>query len=408
MDGALTEWLDNQREAQVEMLRELVRVPSDNPPGDCAPAAERAAALLEARGFAVERDPVPEEACRANGMISATNLIVRQRFGPGPVVALNAHGDVVAPGEGWSCDPYGGEIRDGWLYGRGAAVSKSDIATYAFALQALQSHGSGLAGTVELHLTYDEEAGGEIGPKRLLEQGLSRPDLAICAGFSYAVVTAHNGCLHAEVEVRGRSAHAARPDTGLDALEVATAALGGLYGLRDRLAERRSAVAGIETPTLVVGLISGGINTNVVPDRVSFRVDRRIIPEESLEAAEAELTEAVRAATAAWPEAEVEIRRIMTAAPFAPLPGVAPLAAGLRARAAEVFGTEIPEVGLPLYTDARHYAEAGVPTAIYGAGPRSLTEANAHRADERLPLDDLHRATKVVALTLHDLLATAS
>ena len=111
---------------------------------------------------------------RANGMASAINLIVRERFGAGPTVALNAHGDVVPPGEGWTTDPYGAEIRDGWMYGRGVAVSKSDFATYAYALLALKSLVSPLAGTVELHLTYDEEAGGAIGPKWLLDQDLTQ------------------------------------------------------------------------------------------------------------------------------------------------------------------------------------------------------------------------------------------
>src|SRR3546814_2591368 len=92
-------------------------------------------------------------------MISCTNLIVRRRFGDGPTVALNAHGDVVPPGDGWTHEPYGGEIVDGVMYGRGVAVSKSDFATYAFALLALESVAERLAGTVELHLTYDEETG---------------------------------------------------------------------------------------------------------------------------------------------------------------------------------------------------------------------------------------------------------
>ena len=165
-------------------------------------------------------------------MVSATNLIVRRKFGPGPTIALNAHGDVVPPGAGWTHDPYGAEIVDGWLYGRGVAVSKSDIATYAFALKALESLNIALSGTVELHVTYDEEAGGEIGPRWLLEQGLTKPDLAIGAGFSYSVVNAHNGCLHLEVETRGRSAHAAKPFTGVDALEAATGVLSALYAWR--------------------------------------------------------------------------------------------------------------------------------------------------------------------------------
>jgi len=133
------DFLDRSQAEAVALLAELVKVPSDNPPGDCAPHAERAAQLLEERGLAVERYPVPEALVRANGMVSAVNLVVRQRFADGPVVALNAHGDVVPPGDGWSADPYGGEIRDGWMYGRGVAVSKSDFATYAYALLALQA-----------------------------------------------------------------------------------------------------------------------------------------------------------------------------------------------------------------------------------------------------------------------------
>src|SRR5580698_5516234 len=275
---------------QVKFLAELVRVPSDNPPGDCAPHAQRTAQLLEALGFTVERHRVPDADVQAHGMVSATNLVVRHRFGDGPTIALNAHGDVVQPGAGWTMDPYGAEIRDGVMYGRGVAVSKSDIATYAYALRALVDSGMARTGTVELHITYDEEAGGLVGPAWLLAKGLSRPDYAISAGFSYSVVVAHNGCLHLEVRIEGRSAHAARPDTGVDALEAATEVLRGLYALRKTYTAVRSKVPGIDHPTLVVGLIKGGINTNVVPDLVTLRIDRRSIPEESPEVVERELT----------------------------------------------------------------------------------------------------------------------
>jgi len=111
--GKLETLINRSHPEQIRFLSELVRVPSDNPPGDCAQHAERTAVLLEAMGFTVERHAVPTADVHANGMISATNLIVRHRFGPGPVIALNAHGDVVPPGEGWTTDPYGAQIRDG-------------------------------------------------------------------------------------------------------------------------------------------------------------------------------------------------------------------------------------------------------------------------------------------------------
>jgi acetylornithine deacetylase/succinyl-diaminopimelate desuccinylase-like protein len=343
-------------------------------------------------------------------MVSATNLVVRRRYGDGPVIALNAHGDVVPPGEGWTKDPYGAEVVDGWMYGRGVAVSKSDIATYTYALLALDqavAAGATLAGTVELHFTYDEEAGGEIGPRWLIEERISRPDLAIGAGFSYDVVTAHNGCLHLEVQVEGRSAHAAMPFTGVDALDAANNILSALYTWRRTLAQRLSRVPGIGNPQLTVGLISGGINTNVVPDRVTFRLDRRMIPEELPQQVEAELRGVIEGAAHACPDAQVSIRRILLAEPLFPLEGGRRLTELFTANASQVMGEPVGVKGVPLYTDARHYAAAGIPVVLYGAGPHSIQEANAHRADERLPLDDLYKATEVVALTLFDFLTEA-
>jgi succinyl-diaminopimelate desuccinylase len=404
-DQKLRAFLRAERESQVRFLAALVKIPTDNPPGDCTPAAERAAKLIEPFGWEVERHPVPAELTERHGMISCTNMVVRRRFGAGPTIALNAHGDVVPPGEGWTSDPYGAEIRDGWMYGRGAAVSKSDFATYVWALRALEASGAPLGGTLELHLTYDEETGGEIGPGYLLSEGISKPDLAIGAGFSYAVVTEHNGCLHLEVEVNGRSAHAAKPWTGIDALQAATAILSALYAWRPTLADRVSAIPGIGAPQLTIGLISGGINTNVVPDRVVFRLDRRIVPEEDVGAVEAELRRVIAEAATAVADARVQVRRILLAAPLQRLPGGARMTEALCRRASEVMGEPISAGGVPLYTDARHYTAHGIPIVLYGAGPRTIEEANAHRADERLPIADLHKATEVIALTLADLLA---
>src|SRR5688572_11796527 len=145
----ISDFVDRDFARQSRFLAELVKVPSDNPPGDCAAHAQRTRELLTRLGLEVEAHVVPQTLIEAAGMKSATNLIVRHRFGDGPVIALNAHGDVVPPGEGWTRDPYGAEVVDGWMYGRGVAVSKSDFATYSFALLALQAAGAELGGTVE-------------------------------------------------------------------------------------------------------------------------------------------------------------------------------------------------------------------------------------------------------------------
>ncbi len=400
----LDDWIDAHFDEEVRFLQMLVRAPTDTPPGNNAPHAERTAQLLQGFGFAVEKHPVPEQRVRDYGLQSITNLIVRRRYGDGPTVALNAHGDVVPAGEGWTHDPYGGEIVDGKLYGRASAVSKSDFASYTFALRALEALGAKLNGAVELHFTYDEEFGGLLGPGWLLEQGLTRPDYLIAAGFSYQVVTAHNGCLQMEVTLHGVASHAAYPETGVDALQAANRLLTVLYAYNDVLRTRRSQVAGITHPYLNVGRIEGGTNTNVVPGQVVLKLDRRMIPEEDAAAVEAEVRSLIECAVAQSPGVRLQIKRLLLANSLKPLPGNAPLVAAIRKHGRAVFGEPIPVGGTPLYTDVRLYGERGVPAVIYGAGPRTVLQSNAKRADEHLVLEDLRRATKVIARTLFDLL----
>lgn len=404
----LDSWIDAHFDEETAFLQQLIRVPTDTPPGNNAPHAERTAELIKAFGFEAEKHPVPEADVRAYGMESITNLIVRRQYGnkgEGKTIALNAHGDVVPPGEGWTHDPYGGEIVDGKIYGRASAVSKCDFASFTFALRALEALGAPLKGAVELHFTYDEEFGGEMGPGWLLKQGLTKPDLLIAAGFSYEVVTAHNGCLQMEVTVHGKMAHAAIPDTGVDALQGAVHILNALYAQNALYQQVTSQVEGIKHPYLNVGRIEGGTNTNVVPGKVMFKLDRRMIPEENPAEVEANIRKVIADAAAERKGITIDIKRLLLANSMRPLPGNQPLVEAIQKHGEVLFGRKIPAMGTPLYTDVRLYAEAGIPGVIYGAGPRTVLESHAKRADERLELEDLRRATKVIARTLRDLLA---
>jgi len=400
----LDAWVDQHFDEEVRFLQALVRVPTDTPPGNNAPHAERTAELLHTMGLEAEKYPVPPEMAQAAGLQSVTNLLVRRRFGPGRTVLLNAHGDVVPPGEGWTHDPYGAEIADGKLYGRAAAVSKCDFATYTFALRALEAVGKPTQGSVELLFTYDEEFGGELGPGLLLKNGTIKPDLMVAAGFSYQVITAHNGCLQLEVTVHGKMAHAAIPDSGIDALQAAVQLLNALFAQNAVLKHVRSEVVGITHPYLNVGLIEGGTNTNVVPGRVCFKLDRRMIPEENPDQVEADLRALIAQTAAQCPGISVDVKRILLARAMRPLPGNQPLVQALQSHAKAVFGVEVPALGTPLYTDVRLFSEAGIPGVIYGAGPRTVLESNAKRADEHIVLEDLRRATQVMARALADLL----
>ncbi len=407
----LDAWVDNHFDEQVLFLQTLVRIPTDTPPGNNAPHAERVAALLRDFDMQAEQHVVPTAQLQAYGMQSITNLIVRRPYGPGKTIALNAHGDVVPPGEGWTRDPYGAEIENGTMFGRATAVSKSDFATFTFATRALESLSVQLNGAVELHFTYDEEFGGEKGPGWLLNQGLSKPDMVIAAGFSYQVITAHNGCLQLEVTVQGEMAHAAIPESGTDALQGAVCILNALYALNNDYLNVRSQTPGITHPYLNVGQIVGGTNTNVLPGKVVFKVDRRMIPEEDPAEVEAAIRQTIEQACGGFQpprggkQLQVAIRRLLLCRAMAPLPSNAALVNAIQTHGEALFGEPIAAVGTPLYTDARLYAERGIACVMYGAGPRTLRESNAKRGDERLALDDLKKATKVVARTLLDLLS---
>ena len=404
----LDAWIDAHFDEEVRFLQELVRVPTDTPPGNNAPHAERTAELLAGFGLVAEKHPVPEQDVKDYGLESITNLIVRRQYGveaSGLTVALNAHGDVVPPGDGWAHAPYGGEIDNGSMYGRATAVSKSDFASFTFALRALEAVAKPTKGSVELHFTYDEEFGGLLGPGWLLKNKLTKPDLMIAAGFSYEVVTAHNGCLQMEVTVHGKMAHAAIPTSGIDALQGAVKILNALYAQNTLYQQVTSEVAGITHPYLNVGRIEGGTNTNVVPGKVTFKLDRRMIPEENPVEVEANIRKVIADAAAESAGITVDIKRLLLANSMRPLPGNQPLVDAIQKHGGELFGEPIKAMGTPLYTDVRLYGEAGIPGVIYGAGPRTVLESHAKRNDERVLLEDLRRATKVIARTLSDVLA---
>lgn len=409
--ASLDAWIDAHFDEQVQFLQELIRVPTDTPPGNNTPHALRTAELLQNLGFDAEKHCPAQAAVSSAGLESITNLIVRRRFGQGGLtIALNAHGDVVPPGEGWSVDPYAGVIKDGFIYGRAAAVSKCDFSTFTFALRALEAVSKPTQGSVELHFTYDEEFGGEVGPDWLLNQGLTKPDLMIAAGFSYQVVVAHNGCLQMEVTVHGEMSHAAIPDSSTDALQGAVHIMQALYALNADYKKISSTVEGITHPYLNIGMIEGGTNTNVVPGKVSFKLDRRMIPDEDAAQVEQSIRDTIAQAAKNYQPPRgfntinVEVRRMLLAQAMKPLPGNQSLVKALQKHGGEVFGETIPALGTPLYTDVRLYVERGIPGVIYGAGPRTVLESNAKRADERLDLKDLRRATKVIARSLCDLL----
>ncbi len=377
-------------QAAAELTAALVRLPTENPPGDTAAATDWLAGWLEGRGHDVERVPVPDPFARHHGRTGVMNLIVRRRFGSGPTVALAAALDTLPAGDGWRRDPFGG-VREGpAIYGRGARDSKADIAAYVFALEAIA--GEPLAGTVELHLTADEETGGFLGPAFLLGQGLTRPDAVISSGTSYQVIVGQEGVLQFEVLLRGRQAHAGRPQDGIDAVAAGVPVLAAV------LEAARAA-----PQPLTVSTVEAGRGVNLVADLLRFTVDRRIGPGEDGEAVETALFDMIEQAHRG--PAELECRRLLLAEPVQPTAESERLAATLSAHATAAMRRPVPVVSAPVVTGARHYALAGIPTALYGVGPPVVGEGVDFLGEESVSLDDLAHSTEAIATALTELLA---
>ena len=281
------------------------------------------------------------------------------------------------------------------MYGRGVAVSKSDFATYAFALLALEPVAERLKGAVELHFTFDEEIGGLIGPKWLLDRGIVKPDYCISAGLSYSIVTAHNGCLHLQVTVHGKSAHAAAPETGHDALEAMTRDPAGALRRAQGLSGTRLE-ASRHRPSEPHG--RADLRRHQHQRRAGQGDDPPRPPHDpgggpgAGRGASAPGDRAKRRARS--PGIRVEIERVLLASPLRQLPGAEVLIEPIRRYGTEILGEEPKVEGVPLYTDARLYAEAGIPTDLLrrrpalvpgGERPSRRREAEALRPRRRDP-----------------------
>jgi len=413
MDAAaierMREIMVGSRAQQFDFLKHLVRLPSENPPGQGAAHAEHTGLLLEDLGFQVERHPVPPELCERRGVASIINLVVRHRFGDGPVLALQANGDTAPAGKGWKHDAFGASIEDGVMYGRGAVASKGDIAAFAFAAHALvEAAPDGLAGTLELHITYDGESGGRLGPEWLLDNEVVAPDMVIGGGLTHAIVTHSNGYMQLDVELRGLSAPAFRSEDGRDALEVASKLMTTLYGLRLGYANTVSEVPGCGSPKLLIGGLQGGGGIGKVPDNVVLNIGRRLIPDEDPEAVERQLTNVIGNTVAKTSGVLCRIRRPQMMPPMTPTEGTQPMIDALSRHCEAVTGEAPGTRGLPWDADGRHYARRGIPTVLYGAGPADPAGANIGGAEEHLDLDDLRKGTEVVALAIADLLTPQS
>ena len=400
----------------VAFTSDLIKVPTVNPPGDhYADCATLIGGRLTACGFDV--DYLPSEGSAEHTATHPRINVVGLRRGRSdrPAIHLNGHYDVVPAGAGWTVDPFGGRVREGRIYGRGACDMKAGIAAAIYAAEAIRRAGVDLAGSIEISATPDEESGGFAGAAWLARQGrLSSERLdyviipeplnvdRICIG--------HRGVYWFEVTAHGRTGHGSMPFLGVSAIEHMGIILDRMQrDLLPRLAARATAMPVVPDrarhATLNVNGISGGqpvdgIQTPCVADSCRAIFDRRFLVEEGFETTRAEIEDLLTAIARDTPALRYELRDLMVVHPVR-TPDASPVVSALERSVQAILGRPAVRVASPGTYDHKHVdLIGGIKDCVaYGPGILDL----AHQPDEWCGIDDLVNATKVLALAIMEL-----
>jgi len=418
IDRVLDE-VDRAADEIVDYTIDLVRMPTVNPPGDAyEPCARFIGNDLAARGFDVEYI-VARGRAEHSPKYPRVNVVGARRGGPGPVVHLNGHFDVVPPGDRWTLDPFGGIVRDGKIYGRGVCDMKAGIAAAVFAAEAIRRAGVELPGTVEISGTVDEESGGFAGVAWLAETGRvarGRTDYVIIPEPLNVdrICIGHRGVYWFELTTRGRIGHGSMPFLGVSAIDGMGHVLDAIRTeLKPRLAARTTAMPvvpdGARHATININGIDGGqpvggIQTPCVADRCRAVFDRRFLIEEGFDTTKRELVELIDRAIADVGGVTYEMRDLMIVDPTK-TPDGSPVVGALDSAILRVLGTPARLIASQGTYDQKHFARIGGVPHCVAYGPGDIEQA--HQPDEWCRIDDLVNATKVIALATLDLMSHA-
>lgn len=375
----------------LDLAADLVRIPSENPPGNEAAVADFLTAYFRHLGI----EPTVQEMAPGR-----PNVLVRlEGHEPGPHLIFNGHTDVVPAGPGWTTDPYGGEIRGGRLYGRGSADMKGGVAAMIEAALTVYQ-GTPFRGAITLAMVADEEEGGG-GTRHAVQQGLRGDWAIIPEPTDLRPVIAHKGDFNFSITVQGQAAHGSVPERGVNAIYGAGRLLTAIQELNARLAKRSHPLVG--TPTISVGTIHGGEITCMVPAVCRVAVDRRVIPGERPDDVIDEVRELLATLAEDDPDFRAEMEVPIQALPMELAPDQ-PVVSALRNATRQVAGEDPGVFGWAATCDASILAEeAQTPSVIFGPG--SIEQA-AHRPDESVAVAELVACAEIYVLTILDLLGT--
>ena len=379
----------------VRLLAAMVQAQTVNPPAQTSACADILARLLQAEGI---------ETHKIEGAPGVSNVVaVLRGSGSGRKLLLNGHIDTVPAGEGWTGDPFSGEVRNGLLYGRGSCDMKSGVATMLMAMLELKRSGQPFNGEIILQAVADEDTGSIFGTRYLLEQGFGADaNFAICTEpTSLRLEIGNRGLRWIDVTVQGQASHAGRPQLGRNAISCASKLIAAIDAIS--FTHHNDAFE-IPQPSISVTTITGGHTANVIPDRCAFSIDRRMLPCETGQQVLDEIAAAFDPVLEANPDFNVDVTtRDGYWDPYL-LTENEEIVRGMSRAIAAVTGS-VPQPGSKAAcTDASHLVNmAGIPTVLFGPGNERLS----HKPDECVSVDDLVVATGVYVAAFHELLGAS-
>lgn len=378
----------------VGLLRELVRIPSRNPPGEEKECAEYVMKRMLDWGFFPElvREPFPN---RPQVVVAHEGTEAR------PKLILNGHLDVVPEGdvERWNVVPFGGVVKDGKVYGRGSCDMKGGVAAMMIAAKAIKESGVRLKGNLILQFVVGEETG-EPGTKHLLvDKGVKGDWGIVLEATNLKVATAEKGLAWFHMIVKGEPAHASTPELGTNAISKAMKLALALEKYDRKISEKKHRLLG--RPICSVTMIEGGTKENIIPESCKLAIDRRFLPGENVHDVENELMDLLFRLKKEDPEFECDFTRKMVYEP-AEIPVDSMIAEVVRKNVKEVTGATPEPYGTLGSTDVRNFInDAKIPAITWGPGDPTKN----HAIDEYIEISQVIDATKVLVLTAIDLLS---
>jgi acetylornithine deacetylase/succinyl-diaminopimelate desuccinylase family protein len=378
----------------VELTRSLVNIPSVT--GEEGDIAEFIVNKMERIGLEVkvyEAEP------------GRPNVIGRLRGEVGkPVLIFNGHMDVVPIGEksSWSVNPFSGEVIDAKIYGRGTADMKGGLAAMLETLNIIKEANVKINGDIVLEAVIDEENGGYKGTGKLASENAVQGDFAVVGEpTNLEIQIAHKGVIGVEIVVNGKSAHASTPHLGVNAIHKMINVISALLSAPERFKWNNKTHRLVGSPLISVSVIEGGIQRNIIPDRCRVIIDRRVVPNETIENAKAEVNLVLEELLRADPELNVNMKTILEIEPME-ISDDALIVKKLKDAVQKVLHTTPILSGCVGFCDAHWLVnQCKIPTVIFGPG--RIDEA--HTINEYISIDQLIKATKIYTQLVIDLLS---